>query len=120
MPLFRFILTFCFIPVVDLTRIIEWVKNAAVDVIKWAAFRLLIIGVIGTLVPLAIYKGWSIISEQILNVVSAQAGAAGLTGTVVQLTGFGAWIGERLQLVQCFQVLSTFLALKFSLGFIKK
>lgn len=120
MNLFQILTYFCMIPVVDLTRIIEWVKNAAVDVIKWAALRVLIIGAVSTLVPLAIYKGWSVISEQILSVVADQAAVQNWSGTMVELTGLGAWIGVRLKIVECFQVLSTFLALKFTLGFIKK
>lgn len=108
------------IPVVDLTRIVGWVKTAGVDIIKWAALRLLLIGIVTTLVPLAIYKGWSIISEQIFDVVSANMSGDEYSGSMIQLTGLGAWLGVRLKFVECFQVLSTFLALKFTLGFIKK
>ncbi len=53
------------IPVVDLTRIIEWVKNAGADLIKWLAFRALLLAVVSTLVPLAIYSGWLLINEKI-------------------------------------------------------
>lgn len=120
MSLYQFIIYFSLIPVVDLTRVVGWIKNAAVDVIKWAALRVLLIGLVTTLVPLAIYKGWALISEQILLSVSDSVGAAGWSGTMVELSGLGAWIGVRLQLVQCFQVLATFLSLKFVLGFIKK
>jgi hypothetical protein len=118
--MYHVLTTYCLIPVVDLTRIVEWVKNAAVDLIKWAALRVLLIGLISTLVPLAIYAAWLMISEQILAFVTTQTSAEGWSGAVVEFTGIAAWIGTRLQLVQCFQVLATFLSLKFALGFVKK
>lgn len=111
---------FALLPVVDLTRIVEWIKNAAVDLVKWAALRVLLIGLITTLVPLAIYHGWALISEQVFAFAAGNMSGDAWSGTMVQLTGLGAWIGIRLQLVQCFQVLSTFLVIKFVLGFVKR
>lgn len=119
MNMFQILFGYCIIPVVDLTRAIGWIKTAAIDLIKWAALRLLIISVVTTLVPLAIYAGWSLISEQIFTMVTAETSGAQWEGTMVQLTGLGAWLGIRLQLVECFQVLSTFLALRFTLSFVR-
>jgi len=116
MSLFQFVFTFALIPVVDVTRVVEWIKNAAADAIKWAALRLLIISVVTILVPLAIYQGWLLISEQIFNFMSGQSGASMWGGAMVEITGLGGWIGARLKLVQCFQVLATFLSLKFALN----
>ena len=108
------------VPVVDLTRIVEWVKNAAVDIIKWAALRALLIGLVGTLVPLAIYHGWGLIHEQIMTFVMDQVDGDFWTGSTVELNGIAAWIGTRLKLMESFQVLSTGLMYKFIFGFIKK
>lgn len=118
MNLFNFIFTFALIPVVDLTRIIGWIKTAAADVIKWAALRLLIISVVTVLVPLAIYQGWLLISEQVMNFVMTKDGLSMWNGAFVEITGLAGWLGSCLKLVQCFQVLSTFLTLKFALNLI--
>lgn len=118
MSLFQFIFSFALIPVVDITRVVEWVKNAAADVIKWAALRLLIISVVTILVPLAIYQGWLLISEQLFNFISSQAGASMWGGSFVEITGLGGWLGTKLKIVECFQVLATFLSLRFALNLI--
>ena len=108
------------IPVVDLTRIVEWIKNAGADVVKWLAFRALLLGVVGTLVPLAIYSAWLLISEKLITFIQGQMTGDLWTGTMVPLTGLAAWIGTRLQFQQCFTILASALVFRFVLGFFKK
>lgn len=108
------------IPVVDLTRIIEWVKNAGADVVKWLALRALILGAVTTLVPLAIYSGWMIIQEKLIAYTQTQMTGSFWSGTMVELTGLAAWIGTRLQFQACFTILATALSFRFVLGFFKK
>lgn len=108
------------IPVVDLTRIIEWVKNAGADIIKWLALRALILGAVTTLVPLAIYAGWKLIQEQIVTYAQTQMTGDVWTGTIVELTGLAAWLGSKLQFQACFTILATAMSFRFILGFFKK
>ena len=108
------------IPVVDLTRIIEWVKNAGADIIKWLALRALILGAVTTLVPLAIYSGWLLIQEKLIEYTQTQMTGDFWNGSVVELTGLAGWLGERLQLQACFTILATAMSFRFVLGFFKK
>ena len=116
----QLLLNFALIPTFDLSRIVGWIKSALADALKWAALRMLLIGLVGTLVPLAIYQGWLLISEQLLTWANANMMGESWSGTTVQLTGLGAWIGIRLKVVECFQVLTTFLVMRFTLGFFRK
>ncbi len=108
------------IAVLDITRIIEWIKNAGAEVVKWLALRALILGAVTTLVPLAIYSGWLIIQEQLITYTQTQMTGDFWGGTMVEYTGLAAWIGTRLQFQACFTILATALSFRFVLGFFKK
>ena len=109
------------IPVFDLSRVIGWVKTAAADVVKWLALRALILGVVGTLVPIAIYKGFMLIQEQLITYVSSQMNFGDIwNGTMVQLTGLAAWLADKLEFQACFTLLATALSFRFVLGFFKR
>lgn len=114
------LLAFAIVPTFDISRLIQMGKNVLVDLIKWAALRVLLISLVTTLVPLAIYAGWLLISESLLTWATNNMTGAAWEGTMVELTGLAGWLGVRLRFVECFQVLSTFLALRFVLGFMKK
>lgn len=42
-----------------------------------------------------------------------------LQPAVIELTGFGGWIAGQMHLVECFSIFSTFLIIKFTLGFFR-
>lgn len=108
------------LPVVDVSRFLEWIKVAAADVVKWLALRTLLLGIVGTLVPLAIYKGWLLISEKIMAYTQTQMTGSYWDGFVVQFTGLAGWLSIHLQLQACFMILATALSFKFVLGFVKR
>lgn len=109
------------IPVVDLTRIIGWLKTAAADAVKWLAFRGLMIALITTLLPIAIYSGWVLIQEQIFNFVNGQMSdsVSAFESVSFQLVGLGAWLANCLQFPACLSVVMSGAAIKFVLGFFK-
>jgi hypothetical protein len=109
------------VPVFDISRILGWVKTAAADVAKFVAFRLLMISIVTVLVPWAIYQAWLMISEQVITFLVSQAGDAGLwSGQMIELTGFGAWLGVRLRFAECFTVLATAASFAFIMRIVKR
>lgn len=108
------------IPVFDLSRLIGFTKNILVTIALWAAFKGLMIALVTILVPWAIYKSYTLISEKLMAFISAFLADSAYQGTFVQLTGMGAWIAERLQLQTCFQILATFVVMRFVIGFFHK
>ena len=109
------------IPVVDITRIIEWIKNAGADLVKWLAFRAFLLAIVSTVVPIAIYSGWLLIQEKLVTYTQSQMTSGDMwSGTMVELTGLGAWLADKLQFQACFSVLATAVAFKFVLGFFHK
>ncbi|MCG8642292.1 MAG: hypothetical protein MI862_21380 [Desulfobacterales bacterium] len=108
------------IPVVDLTRIVEWVKNVGADIIKWIALRTLLLAIVTTLVPMAIYHGWLLIQEQLFTFLQGQMSGDLWSGTIIQLTGIGAWLAEQLKFQESFMVLASALSFRFVLGFFRR
>jgi hypothetical protein len=96
-------------------------KQAVIDVAKWVALRALLIGLVTTLVPIAIYQGWSLIASQIMEYVMGLGYEDQIwSGNMIELTGLGAWLGERFQIVLCFQIISSALVYRFLLSFIRR
>jgi hypothetical protein len=109
------------IPVVDLGRFIEWIKNAAVDVFKWLIMRAFVISVVMTLVPMAIYLGWSKIAQYIFEAASDQAGTGGIwDGAIITYTGLGAWLATAFKLPECMSLLLGAMSVRFVLSFIRR
>ncbi len=108
------------VPIVDITRVIEWGKNAVIDGIKWIAFKTLLISGILTLVPIAIYKGWLLLQEKIMTYIAGNMTGDIWSGSVVQLTGLAGWLAENLKFQQCFSLLVSALAFRFIMGFFHK
>jgi len=102
------------VPTFDTSRILQWVKNAGIDVIKWVAFRGFIIAVIGTLLPLALIKTWNMISQNLFEAVQGMAENGEIwNGSVVELTGLAGWLGTQLRLVEAVSIILTALAIRF-------
>ncbi|MCP4763467.1 MAG: hypothetical protein GY870_16965 [archaeon] len=107
------------IPVFDVGRIVQMVKNTAFDVAKFIALRALLISICVTLVPLAIFAGWSLIISKIFELVNTETTGA-FSGTVIQLSGMGAWIGQQMYIGQALSIFFAALALKFTLSFFRR
>ena len=109
------------IPVFDFSRIIGFIKSITLTILVFLATKVLAVALVVTLVPLAILKGSNLIMEKGMEFVTGQlAGSDAWAGTFVQLTGLGAWVGERLQIQVCFQILATFIVMRFVIGFIHR
>lgn len=106
------------IPVFDISRAIEWIKNAAADVIKYLALKALLIALIYTLLPIALYKGWLIIQEKVLGYLSANVG--GFQSTMLQYTGIAGWLADQLRFAECFTVLISGLTARFIFSFFRR
>lgn len=109
------------LPVFDLSRIIEFSAKQALDLVKWLALRALLLGCILTLVPIAIYKGWALISEKLFTYLGSTMNTADIwDGTMIELTGLAAWVGTNLRFSECFSVLASAAMFKFTLSLIKR
>lgn len=107
------------IPVFDTSRIIGWVKTAAADVIKFVALKALLIAIVFTLVPIALYKGWLLIHEKLFAYITTNMGDA-WTGTVINLTGLAGWLADQMRFQECFVILVSALTCRFVLGFFRR
>tara|TARA_B100000614_G_scaffold258195_1_gene279833 strand:+ start:956 stop:1288 length:333 start_codon:yes stop_codon:yes gene_type:complete len=108
------------IPVFDVSRLIGFAKNILFAIFLWTAFKALLITLVTVLVPWAIYKCYTMVGEKFMAFVGTFLADSAYEGTFVQLTGMGAWIAERLQLQTCFQILATFVVMRFVIGFFHK
>ena len=108
------------IPVFDFAKVIEFAKTFVLFLAIWKAFKFLMISLTTILVPWAIYKAYMFTGQQAMEFISIQLANSPYKDTVVQLTGLGAWMGERLQFRTCFQILVTFISMRFVIGFFHK
>ena len=108
------------LPVFDFSRVIGFVKSVILAIIIWTAFKALAITLVTVLVPWAIYKCYTMIGEKLMAFVSQFLAGSEFESTFVQLTGFAAWIAERLQFQACFQIMATFVVMRFVIGFFHK
>jgi len=108
------------LPVVGVLTALEWGKNAIISSIKWLALRALLITLILTLFPIAIYKGWLLIQEKIMTYISGNMTGDIWSGSIVQLTGLAGWLADNLKFQQCFSLLVSAMAFRFIIGFFHK
>jgi len=108
------------IPVFDFSRIIGFAKTILLTIAVWTAFKVLIIASITVLVPFAIYKAFTLVGEKSLAFISSQMVGDAWQGTFIQLTGLAGWMGSRLQLQACFQILATFVVMRYVLSIFHK
>jgi len=108
-------------PVFDLSRILEWVKNVAADLIKWLAFRAFMLSLVLVALPIAIYNAWLMIQEELgawlMNNVFFDGDM--FDGVVLTFDGFAAWLGGQLMLPECLSILMAGLMVRFTLGMLK-
>ena len=107
------------IPVFDVSRAIGWIKTAAAETIKFIALKALLVALIFTLLPIAMYKGWLFLQEKILTYLSSTAPGS-WEGAIVTFTGLGGWIAEQLRFTECFSVLVSALTFRFIYSFFKR
>ena len=108
------------VPVFDFSRVIGFVKTVLIVTLVWTAFKTLVIGAIAVLVPYAIYSSWGFISEKVIEFGNSIVAGGAFEGTYIQLTGLAGWMAERLQLQACFQILASFVVMRYTLSFFKK
>lgn len=108
------------IPVIDLTRVLEWGFNAVIWFIKWAAIRAFTISAIIIVVPVAMYNAYFFILEKLFAYMNTLDTSDSVwSGTVIQFTGMAAWLADKLKFQQCLSVIISVLLIKFALSFIK-
>jgi len=107
------------LPVFDVSRPIEWIKEAAAFGIKWIAFRLFIISIVITTLPVGLYYGWNFIIDVTMEWVGSRMAGGELPSMGLQLTGLGAWLADQMQLPACLSILMTAAALRFTLKMVR-
>ena len=106
------------IPVIDVTRVIEWAITAARTVAVFIATKVLIIAVVGALVPLAILAGWKLIQAKIFTAIDSVQPDT-WQGTMVQFTGIAAYIADNIYLPQAVALVITALSVAWTLSWLK-
>ena len=108
------------IPVFDVGRIITFIKGLFVLAFVFGAFKLFMVTIVTVLLPIAIYKGLTMMMEQTLSLISDQMQNPAWDANLVQLSGLAGWLGDCFQFQACFQLLSSFIIARFMLTLIKK
>jgi len=108
------------IPVFDVGRIITFVKGLLVVGFLAAAAKLFFIGIITILVPIAIYKGLTMMMEQTMSLISDQMTNPVWSANFVQLTDLAGWLADCMRFQACFQLLASFIVARFMLTLVKK
>ncbi len=108
------------VPVFDVGRIIVFAKALLIGAAIWMAFKIFIIGVATVLIPIAVYKGLEMMTEQSLDLINDQMTSPQWSANLVEFTGLAAWLADTLKFQACFQLLASFVVARFMLTLIKK
>ena len=89
------------------------------SVIKFLATKALLFFLFMVVLPIALFKAFSFITQWVLSYTSQAISATGTSSFVIQLTGIAAYLGDHLQLPLCFSILLSAMATRFALRAIR-
>lgn len=88
--------------------------------LKYLATRAMLLTLFTLVLPVVLYNVYSGIVSELLTWTSSQVTGSSLTGSVISLTGVGAWLADQLRLPQCLSLLLSALGLRFALSAIHR
>lgn len=94
--------------------ILSWLGRAVVVVVSLKA---LLITLSIVVLPAVLNNLFLDIGESAFSVISSNVHDGSLSPAVLQLTGMAAWIAEKMNLRECFSIILSGVAFKWSISF---
>jgi len=91
-------------------------KLLSVDTLKFVATRIMLYSLFTLVLPVVLYNVFSLIVNETLSYISSNLGSEGIEGTIIELTGVGAYLGNHLQLEAALALILSAVALRFTLS----
>jgi hypothetical protein len=90
----------------------------SVETLKFIAWRALMMFLVFVALPIVLYNVLTGIVFDFMDFSMSYLTGQGISQFTVQLTGMGAYIASKIQLVQAFSVYMSFVAIRFIMRFI--
>jgi len=88
-------------------------------VAKFIALKLLLYSLFTLILPVILYNVFTKILEEYMDYISDKISSEGLSGHMIELTGFGGWIATEIQLPLCLSMFLSAIMLRFVLNMIR-
>jgi hypothetical protein len=90
------------------------------DFLKLTAVKTLLIGVVTVILPIVLYNTAIKLTFAFANWSLGYIATSGMSPVVVQISGFGAWCGTRLNLADCLSIILAAVAVRFVLNIVRR
>lgn len=90
----------------------------SVEVLKWVAFRALMIFLMFVALPVVLYNTFTGLIFDFMDVSLNYLTDQGISAYTLQITGIGAYIASKIQLVQAVSLYMSFVSIRFVMRFI--
>lgn len=94
-------------------------KFLTIEFAKAALIRALILTAFTLILPVVLYNVFTLIQGEILDYVAGQVSASGVEGSMIELVGIGAWVGNLLQIPQAVSFLLSCGLCRFTVSMIR-
>lgn len=93
-------------------------KTISVETLKWLAFRAFMLFIVFVAVPIVLYNVATDLIFDFIDYAMSYISGSGVTSYTVQLTGLGAYIAQKIRLVEAISIMLTFTSIRFLMRFI--
>ena len=109
-------------PIVGLVSFLGGIvgKLLTVETGKFLLYRGLILSLVTFVLPTVLYNLFTRIISEMMEYTMNHISSSGLSGTMVQLTGIGAWIADNIYLPSAMSIFISALGLRFTLSLFKR
>lgn len=95
-------------------------KMLSVETVKFVATRAMMYTLFTIVLPVVLYNVFTRILYEIIEYINAELAGSGMDGTMVQLTGMGAWIADQIQLPLAMSIFLSAVSLRWVISIIKR
>jgi hypothetical protein len=90
----------------------------SIELLKWVAFRALMIFLIFVALPVVLYNTFTDLIFDFMEIALDYLTSQGISSYTLQITGIGAYIASKIQLVQAVSLYMSFVSIRFLMRFI--
>jgi len=95
-------------------------KLLSVETLKFIAMRAMMLSLFTVILPVVLYNVANSLLNDYLAYVSSVLPGSGYEGAIIELSGLGAWLAQRLQLVSCVSIFLAGVNLRWLISFFKR
>jgi hypothetical protein len=89
-----------------------------VETLKWLAFRALMLFLLFVALPIVLYNTLTGLIFDFMDIALSYLSDQGISAYTLQITGIGAYIASKIQLVQAVSIYMSFVSIRFLMRFI--